>query len=243
MYIAADPSAALAHHLLRASVRSARTLHLYQQVLGCVARKQLDPEELRAQSVPDPSAAITRFLESVEQALLSAVEQTLLSAPSSAPEQTRVSALPRYTQLWFTLLDELNDLRADHLDRFLESALAAARPIGFHGDVVDLTAPHGEITSAEVMLENERSERVAIRCAVSDVRRADGIGPAFLPAIDVTPSEIALDADTEAAVRISLRLDESIYAANTPYVGALQILRDGQPHTKVPLRITAKELR
>ncbi|MCU1350773.1 MAG: hypothetical protein JWO56_3803 [Acidobacteria bacterium] len=283
---AAGASTALAHYLLRTSIRSARTIHLFEQVIGCVARKQLDPESLRE--------TLTRTLESRGSVLAMKTAESHArffgalatttwlpadetEAPPFEPPPFEIddpigwfgklaacaagrnarAAFPDRPSLatflkhgvpehladvarnWFELLGELEDSRGAFMEEYLQAVLANVRPIGFHAGVLDLAAPLGQLSSTELVLGNERGERISIRCAVSDIRRADGVGPAFPPAIMVTPAELLLDPDADAAVRLSLTLDEAIYVPNAPYIGALHILRDGQPHADVPLRITA----
>jgi hypothetical protein len=72
---------------------------------------------------------------------------------------------------------------------------------------------------------------------VSDVRRADAIGPAFVPEIVVTPSEIALEADRTANLGVSLWLDDTVFESGARYVGSLHISRDGGERQDVPLSI------
>ena len=65
--------------------------------------------------------------------------------------------------------------------------------------VVQLSSPIGASASAIVSLENTRSERAVIRCMVTDVRRADGVGPAFVPDVVFDPDSLMLDPDRKAA--------------------------------------------
>src|SRR3954454_1366543 len=234
---AAAASTAIAHYLLGASVRSARTLHLFEQVVGCVARQQLDPDALRdmlTRTLEASGAAFaTKAAESKARFLASLSTSTWLPADDAAPpafepadpigwfgklgayaaERNARATLPDRQSMgtflknkvpehlgqvargWFELLGELEELRAGFMEEYLQAVLAKVRPIGFHAGVLDLAASLGQISSAELHLENERDERVSIRCAASDVRRADGIGPAFRPDISVSPLELLLEAD------------------------------------------------
>jgi hypothetical protein len=298
---AAESSTAYAHYLLRASIQSARTLHLAEQVLGCVARRQLAPEALRetltrllrnrgAESTAKAAGLIARFFGGLAASAAHlpvdaapppvfdpadpigwfrklgayAVERNTravqdyqsliarLAAGEMKPNELRqtmsefynrgiAEQLGQVARLWFELLGGLEDLSAHFAEEYLQAVLANAQPVGFDSDVLDLAAPLGQITSTVIYIENTREERSAVRCAVGEVRRADGVGSAFLPDVTVAPAELLLDRDGEAAVRLSLRLDETVYEADVSYIGALHILRDGESRLDVPLRITASE--
>ena len=73
---------------------------------------------------------------------------------------------------------------------------------------------------------------------MSDVRRADGVGPAFVPDLVMAPDAIILERDRDVGVHLSLWLDDTIYDAQSPYVGTFQIWRNDAPRLDVPLRIT-----
>jgi hypothetical protein len=279
---AAQANTALTHYLLRAAVHSARTQQLFEQVIGCVARKQLDPDMLRdaltqalhargADFVTKAAALNARFFATL--ATSSVLPAADIAPPPFEPanpigwlEELALYAVERHTravvpdrqsmavflkqgvpehlghvsQSWFALHGELEMLRADFMEEYLHDVLTKVRPIGFHAEVLDLAAPLGQLSSTELILTNDRDERISICCAVGDIRRADGVGPAFRPEISVSPAELLLDTDADAAVRLSLHLDETIYEGNAPYIGALHIRRDGQPHSDVPLRIIAR---
>jgi hypothetical protein len=148
--------------------------------------------------------------------------------------------LDRLSNLYFDLLNGLNDLRASYEEEYLSGILAAAnRPGQEPAFVINLIAPPGEIASASLSLANTRMEPVVIRYIVTDVRRADGIGPAFRPNLTLTPDTLELQPGQEASVSLSLRLDQGEYEPQALYVGTLQIIRHGEPRLEVPLRITA----
>ena len=161
-------------------------------------------------------------------------------AASVAEEDTRraneqVQALGR---LYFELLEKIVEIGAAGEEEYLQTVLANA-PADRDSPVVDLTAPLGESASAIVSLENTRTDRAVIRCMVTDVRRADGIGPSFVPKIVVDPDGLMLDPAQEGRVRLSLTLDADVYAPGADYVGAIQVLRHGEPPLDLPLRIRA----
>jgi hypothetical protein len=80
-----------------------------------------------------------------------------------------------------------------------------------------------------------------VRCHVSDVRRADGVDPAFAPDVTFSPEPLELGPGEEARLLLTLRLDEASFVPDAPYVATLHITGHGEPRLEVPLRITATE--
>ena len=163
------------------------------------------------------------------------------SSATVADEYTRrageqVSALGR---LYFELLERVVEIGAAGEEEYLGTVLAGATAADTGPPVVELTAPLGTSASAVVSLENTRGDRAVIRCTVSEVRRADGVGPSFLPNVVVDPDGLMLDPEQEGTVRLSLTLDPDVYAPAADYVGAVQVLRHGEPRLDLPLRIRA----
>ena len=189
---------------------------------------------------------LTAYAADVQQRSLDAYREQLERAArgdgsaSVAEEYTRraheqVEALGR---LSFELLETIGAIGAAGEEEFLRTVLANA-PADRDAPVVELTAPLGASASAVVSLENTRTDPAVIRCLVTDVRRADGIGPSFVPKIVVDPDGLMLDPEQEGSVRLSLTLDAAIYTAGADYVGAVQVLRHGEPRLDLPLRIRA----
>jgi hypothetical protein len=189
---------------------------------------------------------LTAYAADVQQRSLDAYREQLERAArgdgsaSVAEEYTRraheqVEALGR---LYFELLETIGAIGAAGEEEFLRTVLANA-PADRDAPVVELTAPLGASASAVVSLENTRTDPAVIRCLVTDVRRADGIGPSFVPEIVVDPDGLMLDPEQEGSVRLSLTLDAAIYTAGADYVGAVQVLRHGEPRLDLPLRIRA----
>jgi hypothetical protein len=79
-----------------------------------------------------------------------------------------------------------------------------------------------------------------IRGRVSDLRRADGVGPAFDPKVTFTPDGLDLGPGEEGSLRVSLELDPADFQADRLYVGSLYVTGHGEPDFEVPLRITPK---
>ena len=149
--------------------------------------------------------------------------------------------LRRLGGLYFDVLNGLSDLRANYEEEFLTGVLASVK--GQEPFVLNLTAPLGETASASLALSNTKDEPNIIRCRASDVRRADGVDPAFAPKITISPESLKLQPGEESSLTLSLRLDEGDYLPDILYVGTLDITSHGEPSIEVPLQIKATPTR
>jgi len=147
--------------------------------------------------------------------------------------------LRRMAQLYFDLLGRLSELNArvedEYFSRLLGSnASAAAADASFQ-----LDGALGERASAVLTIENTRAEAATLRCVMTDLRRADGIGPAFMPTAVIDPDGLLLEPGQESTVRVSLHLDPSRFEPGVRYVGAVHVLRRGDERLEIPLEVTA----
>jgi hypothetical protein len=144
--------------------------------------------------------------------------------------------------LYFDLLNGLTDVRVRYEEEYLKGVLATANRLDQDTSfVLNLSAPLGSTVTAALALANSREERAHIRCTVTDVRRADGVGPAFHPQITITPAELDLEPGEEASLRLSLQLTAADYDPEALYVGAVRVIAQDELHLEVPLHITATQ--
>jgi hypothetical protein len=185
---------------------------------------------------------------------MAATYQALVERAASgevAPSQVQEAAadylqrrLPEYVaelgRLYFELLNGLTELRVRSEQEFLTGVLDRANGAG-GADAFELTltAPLGETATASFSIGNTRDEPARIRCHVTEVRRADGVGPGFTPAVMFATESLELAPGDEARLELKLRLDEDSYEPDILYVAELQITGHGEPRLEVPLRITA----
>jgi len=166
-------------------------------------------------------------------------------APTRIQEQAAAyleRRLPEYIaelgRLYFDLLGGLTDLRARSEQEFLHGVLATAN--GAEDEfALTLTAPLGQAATASLSISNTRDVIARIRCDVREVRRADGVGPAFAPVATVAPDGLELEPGAEGSLELTVVLEDDHYAADALYVGTLHITGHGEPRLEVPLRITA----
>jgi hypothetical protein len=142
--------------------------------------------------------------------------------------------------LYFELLAELNDLRAEIEQDYLSEALAAAelakRPEEF---TLSLTGPSGGVARAMLSIGNTREECTTVRCNVSDLRRVDGVGGTFTARFSVTPEPLELAPAQEGRLTLAFDLDKALFAPNAIYVGALRVSGHGDAPIDIPIKVIA----
>lgn len=151
------------------------------------------------------------------------------------------SYLQSLTQAYFALLEGLNDVRAEYEEGYFRGVLAGAR--GEDGEspiVLRLEAPVGTTAAASLEITNTTSTPSRIRYLVRDVRRIDGVGPAFQPEIAVTPESFELQPGASGSLTLSLVLSAERFDADAWYAGMLYIIGGTDLRVEVQLRITAR---
>ena len=234
-----------AQYLTRIASQSTRTLDLSHQVLTSVARGQLTPaaiddalrEFAQARGV-EYTDRLTELAERFTNGLVEVMAGDETTEPRSHGRDSDL--FEQITRLYADLLGGFNDLRAGQIEDCLRTLLASASATAIDPSrALALIAPVGDTASSSLIVENSGIERVVIRCAPTDVRRADGVGPAFSPTIALDADDEILEPGQEGHVRASLWLDAAVYEPDVLYVGALHVMRDGRSGLEVPLRITA----
>ena len=101
----------------------------------------------------------------------------------------------------------------------------------------------GERASAELTIENTRAESHVIRCLATDVRRADGVGPAFVPA-DYARSRRSPPRAGPGVAASACRCTRSVaLRAWCPLRRRVQVLRHGDARLEIPLQLTPRRRR
>jgi hypothetical protein len=173
-----------------------------------------------------------------------AAGETTPSEVQQATSDYLIHQLPNYLQqlagLYFGLLNGLNDVRAEYEEDYLRGVLATAVPEERQPPLVlSLSGPVGSTTSATLSVTNTTGERASVRHRVSDVRRADGVGPAFDPKVLVAPKTLELGPEEEGVLSLSLPLEAEHYDPDALYIGTLYVTGGADLRVEVQLRITA----
>lgn len=161
----------------------------------------------------------------------------LQEVSASYVEERLPEQLHRLSVLYFDLLNGLNELQTAYQEQFLQDVLASVE--GEPPFELRLVATLGETASASMSLTNTTDRPATIRCVATEIRRADGVGPAFAPQFNFEPDSLDLQPDEEASMLVSLPLEADQFEAGALYVGDLQITGHGEPRFEVPLRIKA----
>ncbi|HYA17424.1 MAG TPA: hypothetical protein VEF06_08155 [Bryobacteraceae bacterium] len=217
-----------------------------------------DAGELAAPGIsPDPnqwSWQLSEYAGRLNARAMKAYRAQLdrVAAGEISPEELQRTAsesmsrkLPGYLEqaghLYFDLLNGLNEIRAQYEDAYFLELLEKEEkepPVVLH-----MKAPLGEVASASLSVSNTTDAPATIRCSASDVRRSDGVGPAFAPQISIASDNIELGPGEEGTLRLSLPLEAGTYDAGADYAGTLFISGQGDVPVEVQLRITASEAR
>jgi hypothetical protein len=122
----------------------------------------------------------------------------------------------------------------------LTARATATQPAKEKDAVFNLVGPLGGIASASLALTNTGETRANVRCKVSEVRRADGVGPAFAPKVTINRPVFALAPGEGTSLSLSLHLDKSAYDVGPMYVGVVRVTGLGASALVVPLHIATK---
>lgn len=153
------------------------------------------------------------------------------------PEQ-----MQRVGQLYFAVIDRLNEIRARYEEEYFLGILALARRHEQDAPItLSLSGPPGGLAFTSFSVTNSTSAKTPIHYVVTEIRRSDGVGAAFAPTIAITPEVLELDPGQEQTISVSLQLVSERYEADTPYTGFLYVTGDGDLRVEMRLRIVATQ--
>lgn len=188
---------------------NAGALRAYRKELDQVANGDRSPEEVQQKVAEDMSRRLPGFLREAGQ-------------------------------LYLRLLHDLAELRGDFEDAYLGGILSLAEESA--KDVVTsvaLQAPLGGTASRSFTITNTTAARMPVAYVATEVRRMDGVGPAFAPKVAIAPENLELEPGQEASVTFSIQLDADQYEPELPYIGFLYVTGDDGRRVELQLRIVA----
>jgi hypothetical protein len=142
--------------------------------------------------------------------------------------------------LFFELMTHLDEAHSDFTTRYLEGVLELSGEAEVGEISLHLVGASGEIASARLAVANNEPEPATLRAVMTDVRRTDGVGPAFEPDITIRPSRFTLAPGAEEALTITVRLAADAFEPGGPeYSGTLHVLSPGRTVLAVPVTIRA----
>ncbi|MEA2506705.1 MAG: hypothetical protein QOH48_1323 [Actinomycetota bacterium] len=220
-------------------------------VPGAVSAPETSPPEFEAADWSDWFGRLTDYATQESAAVLEAVRSVIEGVASGSLKPDAVEeisathsyerlpeSVARMVTLYFDLLSGLEGFSSKFGEQYLKSLLGPDDPDAF---AVDLKGSLGEVAVVRLAVANTASESTSVRCVCTDVRRADGVGPAFEPDITISPERFALAPGDERSVALSLTLDDGAYEAGALYVGTFHVLTPDETLLEVPLRIRATE--
>lgn len=229
--------------VVQAMRQSARTASLSHRVIERVSQGDLSPATLQeslAEFARCRGGAFASSITGLHQRFLGRlVDLSLERLRTAVPSEVAPAAefVDHVARLSFALVNDVAEIRTKYQEDYLREALRIGTPAG--GSAITLVARLGETASASLSVAGSTPAPATLRCFVTDVRRADGVGPAFVPSMVITPEVLQVEPGEDAVVAMSLQLDESLYKPDVVYVGALQIAGGSEARIDVPLRIRA----
>jgi hypothetical protein len=215
-------------------------------VLNCASRGQLTPatidttlREFAIAHGAEYTNSLTRLAGDFVNGLAGVVSgRSAGTGPAFETIRPPHDLFARTTRLYVELLTRFTDLQTTQIDGCLQALLDAADAAAGPGALA-LSASPGDTAASSLIVENSGSEPLLVSCQATTVRRADGVGPAFVPAIALAPLEHTVGPGEELQVRTALPLDPGVYEPDVLYVGALRLMRQQSLYLEVPLHITA----
>lgn len=157
---------------------------------------------------------------------------------SASGQAAAAERMSRVAGLYLDLLDGMSEVadacEAEYLQRVCAEAYGSP-----DGHSVRLDGRLGDAATTSLWIENTTPGRTTVHCAVSEIRRADGVGPAFSPHVIVSPPHAVLDPGEDARVGLTVALDPAAFEAGPTYVGRVLVHREGHSTLDLPMRITA----
>lgn len=128
-------------------------------------------------------------------------------------------------RLYFDLLCGLDQVTSDLAVEYLMMVLGDEPDERF---VLSVRGVIGGVATVRIAVTNTHSAPTSVRCVLTDLRRADGLGPAFEPEATITPERFPLQPGEERTVALSITLRPGVFFADVRYVGMLHVLAPGE---------------
>ena len=145
-------------------------------------------------------------------------------------------SVTRLADLSFEMLTGLEEANTEFGMGYLRSVVHGSR----RKDSIERSGAPGEPVEVRLVVSNDASVDTTMHCVLTDVRREDGIGPAFDPEATITPDTFDLAPDAEAQVTCSVLLTDA-FASGATYVGELRVLDGTVTVLEIPVRLRVGE--
>jgi hypothetical protein len=141
-------------------------------------------------------------------------------------------------ELYLDLLTGLEEVHGSFGERYLRTIPGLIPAAGApSGRGVEVAAALGDSVSVRFAVANTDLERAAVRCSLTGVRRADGVGPAFDPIVGIRPEQLDLPAGSEELVELTVHTDGVHFQAGSAYEGVFRVANDSRTLLELPVTI------
>jgi hypothetical protein len=154
------------------------------------------------------------------------------------PEPFSIAAA-KTADTFLELLIRLEDINTDYGRRYLTSVLGLTRDSEKAEATLEAVAPLGQTATMRFAISNDSDADATVRCVLTDLRRSDGVGPAFEPEATLTPDNFRLPVGAEEFIQLSVRLDEPDFEDGPVYTGGVRVLGIGDAVVEIPLNLRA----
>jgi hypothetical protein len=145
-------------------------------------------------------------------------------------------------ELYLDLLNGLEEVHASFSEEYLRSLLGPVQGVSPPPEnAVAVDAILGEDVSIRFAVTNTDLDPAVVACTLSGIRRADGVGPAFDPAVRTTPGRLELAPGAEATVELTIHAGADHFQAGEFYEGVFRVANATRTLLELPLRIRALE--
>ena len=242
----ASEMAGIALHFLTALVDV--NADYVRELLGNSASTAM-PAEPALSPIFDPADNVDWYERLTEYAAARSAESATLvrdareAVPTDSPTEFATNAasaaVQRLADVYLSLLSRLEAINSGYGSRYLQEILALGGPAERAEAPVRAVAPLGSTATIRFVVSNTTGSMAEIRCVLTDMRRSDGVGPAFEPAATITPSHLRLASGQQDAVTLLIVLEEPMFAAGPTYSGSIRILGAGERIVELPIEIRA----
>ncbi len=190
------------------------------------------------------NASVTAMLRTVMDKVASGAiaPQDMQTVSEEYHGERLPGAVAKIVTLYFDLLTRLDETHSRYGDRYLEAVLALSKDSERSDATLDLVGPTGGTASVRFAVSNNATEATSLRSVMTDIRRGDGVGPAFEPHVTVSPDRFVLQPGAEEILTLSIRLSADDFEPGPEYVGTLHVLSPASTLVEVPVRIRAAAL-
>ena len=138
----------------------------------------------------------------------------------------------RLADLFLGMLTGLDEAGAEFGIGYLRSVERHSR----RPDAIEVAGHRGETLEVRFVVSNDEPEPTAVHCTITDLRREDGIGPAFDATVSITPDGFDLEPGTSTTVACAIELSDA-FVPEATYVGELDVVTGAETVLEIPLRV------